>query len=202
MQQMMPPTGPLFPDNRQEQHTPRFPSNAQTIPPQKYEPQLQMQHSGSLPIYQSAQYASGTLQPVHSSQPVSTMKPMATMPTAQEYQAHLAVQYAAAQNPQEKPLLLHTVQGQPVVISAETLRKAAAALDAQAAPQEAQHQSKKKLRQQKKQKNRQEKVQKQSRFAMKMSVTWFIFGLIGMGTAGVYVLRIVITFLLRLKGQL
>lgn len=196
MQQMMPPQGPLFPENRQEQPKPRFPSNAQASAAQNYEPQLQMQHSGSLPIYQSARYASGTLQPVRASQPVSTMQPMATMPTVQQYQAQLAAQ----QQTQEKPLMLHTVQGQPVVISAEELRRALASLDAQSAPQE--QAQKKKLKQSKKQKSKQQKEQKQSRFAMKMSVTWFVFGLIGMGTAGVYVLRIVITFLLRLKGQL
>ncbi|MBQ7848600.1 MAG: hypothetical protein IJ343_02605 [Clostridia bacterium] len=200
MQQMMPPQGPLFPDNRQEQQKPRFPSNAQAAPAQNYEPQLRMQQSGSLPIYTSARYASGTLQPVRASQPVSTMQPMATMPTAQQYQAQLAAQTAAQQQSQEKPLVLHTVQGQPVVINADELRQALAALNVQNAPQE--QKQTKKLRQSKKQKSQQQKEQKQSRFMMKMSVTWFVFGLIGMGTAGVFVLKIVITFLLRLKGQL
>lgn len=197
MQQMMPPQGPLFPENRQEQPKPRFPSNAQASAAQNYEPQLRMQQSGSLPIYQSARYASGTLQPVRASQPVSTMQPMATMPTVQQYQAQLA-----AQQTQETPLMLHTVQGQPVIVSAEELRKAVAALGVQSEPQKQTKKQEKKLRQSKKQKSQQQKEQKQSRFVMKMSVTWFIFGLIGMGTAGVYVLRIVITFLLRLKGQL
>lgn len=200
MQQMMPPQGPLFPENRQEQPKPRFPSNAQASAAQNYEPQRRMQQTGSLPIYQSARYATGSLQPVHASQPVSTMQPMSTMPTAQQYQAQLAAQAAAQQQTQEKPLMLHTVQGQPVVISAEELRRALASLDSHSAPQE--QAQKKKLRQSKKQKGKQQREQKQSRFAMKMSVTWFVFGLIGMGTAGVYVLRIVITFLLRLKGQL
>lgn len=193
MQQMMPPQGPLFPENRQEQPKPRFPSNAQASAAQNYEPQRRMQQTGSLPIYQSARYTTGSLQPVRASQPVSTMQPMATMPTVQQYQAQMASQPA-----QETPVMVHTVQGQPVVVSAEELRQALASLGAKSEPQE----QKKKLRQSKKQKSQQQKEQKQSRFAMKMSVTWFVFGLIGMGTAGVYVLRIVITFLLRLKGQL
>lgn len=198
MQQMQPPQGRLFPDKQEQQSAPRFSSNAQGAA-QNYEPQLRMQQSGSLPIYQSNRYPTGQMQPVQASQPVNTLPPMSTMPTAQAYQQQLAQQAMQQQSTVEKPVLLHTIQGQPVLIDMAEIRQTLG-LDEQPTHEE----SLKKLRKarQTMEQKKTSKQEKQSRFTMKMSVTWFLFGLVGMGTAGVLVLRFVITFLLRLKGQL
>lgn len=189
MQQQTPPQGRLFPDPPQEQRpaAPRFAPSAT----QPYEPQPRMQQTGSFPVYSSARYTTGSLQTLHT-QPVQTMPPMATMPTAQNYQASMHQEQPQPVS-QGTPMIVQTVQGTPVLVTLEQLQ---AALKAQNEPEKEEKATGKRS------KARKEKKREKKPFSFKLSVTWFIFGLIGMGTTAVFVLRLVITLLLKLKGQL
>lgn len=82
--QQQPPRGRLFPDRPVEQtNAPRFSSNNA----QGYEAQTRMQQTGSYGMSQSARYGTGSFQAVRDSQPVNTLPPMASMPTASNYAA-------------------------------------------------------------------------------------------------------------------
>ena len=198
MQQQTPPQGRLFPDppQGQQQASPRFASNSA---------QLHMQHSGQLPVYHSARYASGMM-PVMQGQPVQTMPPMATMPTAQAYQA----------SQQGEPVIVQTVQGMPVLVTVEQLQ---AALDKHRGTQEEQEPKPTRRRRTRKThdeaaddkpdrkksaKNKKDKKDKKEKkpLSFRLSVVWFIFGLIGMGTVGVTLIRLVVNILIRMKGAL
>ncbi len=181
MQQQTPPQGRLFPDPPQEQRpaAPRFVSTAT----QPYEPQPRMQHTGAYPTYSSARYTTSSLQTLHT-QPVQTMPPMASMPTAHAYQA--AMQQKQQATAEGNPVIVQTVQGTPVLVTVEQLQ---AALKGHEVPD-----NEKKPR-----KSRREKKEHKPR---RFSMLWFVFGLIGMGTTAIAVLRVVITLLLKLKGAL
>lgn len=210
MQQQNPPQGRLFPDPPQDQPTaaPRFSSTGT----QPYEPQLRMQQTGAYSLYHSARYTTGSLQALHG-QPVQTLPPMSTMPTAQAYQA--AMQQAQTQpqaSPQGTPLMVQTVQGTPVIVTLEALQ-AALAQQSGKAPQsdrdeEAETPERDRKRPARKQRRKErtleksEKERKAKPRRIKLSVLWFVFGIIGMGTTAFYILRLVVTFLLRLKGSL
>lgn len=187
MQQQTPPQGRLFPDPPQEQRpaAPRFASTAT----QPYEPQLRMQHTGAYANSPSARYTTGSLQTLHT-QPVQTMPPMASMPTAQAYQAAMQQQNQPLQ--QGSPVIVQTVQGTPVLVTMEQLE---AALEQK---REAEAKDGKKSRRAKKEQKTEGRKAKRAR----LPVMWLLFGLIGMGTTAVYALRFIITLLLKLKGQL
>lgn len=165
VQQMTPPQGHLFPDKPQQQPAaPRFASNAAPAaqPAQSYEPQARMQQTGSIPVM--PKYGTGSLQTLHGTQPVTSMPPMATMPTAQAYQAQQAAQQQSAVT-DGTPLMVHTVQGAPVVVTLEEMERAIGEMEQKSG---------------KKQKKQLRGAQKQSgRFVMKFSVLWCVFGVIG-----------------------
>lgn len=211
MQQQTPPQGRLFPDPPQEQKqtAPRFASTGT----QPYEPQLRMQQTGAYPTYNSARYTTGSLQTLHG-QPVQTLPPLSTMPTAQAYQQSLMQNQLSqqAQTLQGSPMIVQTVQGTPVLVTLEQLQAALEQqkekLSGKDAEQESEKDGKKERKKKAAKESRKEKdtegrkEKKSKSVAVKFSVMWFIFGLIGMGTTAVYVLKFVITFLLKLKGQL
>lgn len=172
MQQMTPPQGHLFPDNQPQQPAaPRFASNA--VPAaqnaQPYEPQVRMQQTGSIPVM--PKYGTGSLQTLHGTQPVNAMPPMATMPTAQAYQAQQEQQAARQQSAVDgTPLMVHTVQGTPVVVTLEEMERAIGEMEQKSG---------------KKQKKKLKGAQQQSgRFVMKFSVLWCVFGVIGVISTG------------------
>lgn len=183
MQQMPPPSGGLFPDAPQQQSAPRFASNAPQSAPQAYEPQGRM--PSAAPVMPQVSYATGQLRTLHGTQPVTQAPPMAAMPTAQAYQAQQAArpqpqqQTAAPQAQQTQaiqgtPLMVHTIHGIPVAVSAEEMERALE-----------EHASKSGQKQtgKKKQKKEIRGKQKQSgSFVIKFSVVWFIFGAIGVIT--------------------
>jgi len=181
MQQQTPPQGRLFPDPPQEQQKPAAPRFASTAT-QPYEPQPRMQHTGAYPTYSSARYTTNSLQTLHT-QPVQTMPPMAAMPTAQAYQAAMQQKQ---QHVEGNPVIVQTVQGTPVLVTVEQLQSA---LKGHEAP----------VDEKKQRKSRKEKKERKPR---RFSLVWFVFGLIGMGTTAIAVLRVVITLLLKLKGAL
>lgn len=209
MQQQTPPQGRLFPDPPQEQQTaPRFSSNTGTQP---YEPQLRMQQTGAYPMYNSARYSTGSLQTLHG-QPVQTLPPMATMPTAQAYQAAMQQSQPAVQAQQGNPMIVQTVQGTPVLVTLEQLQ---AALEQQKekltraeAEQTADQDGKKARKPRKEKRVRKEKAKdaegkkEKKSVTFKFSILWILFGVIGMGTVGVYVLKIVFTLLCKLTGEM
>lgn len=177
MQPMTPPQGHLFPENQQQQQpaAPRFASNAIPMaqPTQSYEPQVRMQQTGSFaPVSQQTgslpvmpRYGTGSLQTLHGTQPVSTMPPMATMPTAQDYQAQQLAQQNQQSPKDGTPVMVRTVQGVPVVVSVEEMERAIESLEQKSG---------------KKQKKKLQGAQKQQgRFAMKFSIVWCVFGIIG-----------------------
>ena len=178
MQQQTPPQGRLFPDKPQQQTAHRFAGTTA----QGYEPQPRMQQTGPVPVYHSARYSTGSLQTLHGSQPVQNMPPIATMPTAQAYQA--------AQ--QGNPILVQTVQGTPVIVSEEQLRQALEAFDKQQAA--GKKPGKKKSARKTKAEKAGEKEKKP--FVLKLSVFWLIFGLIGIATVLVQLARYVVIPLL------
>lgn len=207
MQQQTPPQGRLFPDPPQEQQqtAPRFASTGT----QPYEPQLRMQQTtGAYPTYNSARYTTGSLQTLHG-QPVQTLPPMATMPTAQAYQQAMLQNQPVQQG---SPMIVQTVQGTPVLVTLEQLQAALEQQKEKLGEKDAEKDSEKDGKKSRKKKTAREsrkekdtdsrKEKKQKSVSVKFSVMWFIFGLIGMGTTAVYVLKFVITFLLKLKGQL
>lgn len=112
MMQQTPPTGKLFPDHPQQPSGPRFASNAPHQAPQTYEPQQRMQQTGSYqPIHPS--YGTGHLTPLHEAprqQPGVQNPPQQTAPAAVE----------------GTPLMVHTVQGVPVAVTAEEMERALA----------------------------------------------------------------------------
>lgn len=202
--QQQPPKGRLFPDRPVEQTSaPRFSSNTA----QGYEAQARMQQTGSYGMSQSSRYGTGSFQAVRDSQPVNTMPPMASMPTAQSYAAAQQtlsssqrfstgsfqpvrdsqpvntmppVTTVAAAQPvvqQGAPVMMQTVQGTPVLISQEQLQAAAAQLAAQGLIKPAEEKDSAKVKAGKK--GRREKKQK---VIARPSLFWIIFGLIGVAT--------------------
>lgn len=179
VQQMTPPQGRLFPDppEQNQQSAPRF-SSSNT---HAYEPQLRMQQSGRLPVYNPSQYTTGSLQALHGTQPVQSMPPLSAMPTAQAYQAQ---QQSAQQSAQQgSPVIVQTMQGVPVLVSLEELKKALGEME-----------SKEEKEQKGKQKSKQEKRSRS--LSVKFSVMWVVFGLIGIGTVLVQTARYVVIPLL------
>lgn len=176
MQQRTPPQGRLFPDPpEQQQPVSRFPNTNV----QPYEPQVRMQQSGRLPVYNASQYTTGSLQALHGTQPVQSMQPLAAMPTASAYQA----QQAAQQNPsQGTPVIVQTVQGVPVLVSIDELKRA---VGEQEASPEKEPKDKRKSRK-----------ERQPRRSLKLSAMWFVFGLIGLATVLVQTARYVVIPLL------
>lgn len=203
MQHMPPPQGRLFPDPPQEQQqtTPRF----QTTPQQSYEPQLRMQQTGSFPTYHSARYTTSSMQPLHSTQPVTSMPPMATMPTAQAYQQQLqqTPEHQSAASRDESPVIVNTLQGAPVLVTLEQLEEALRQLKArngltdlntdlrgemQAEPQQTRKAKKSKaLRKAAKSENKAER--KARPLKITFSVTWFVFGVIGLVSTVIFLLE-------------
>lgn len=184
MQQPNPPQGRLFPDSPQPQSAPRFASNAPHSA-QPYEPQQRMQQTGAVPTMTVPRYATGQLQALHGSTPASQMPPMASMPTAQAYQAQQGQTPApSAESAQTAtPLMVHTLQGVPVVVSAEEMRRALEDLDRKNGRKTAKDSGKKK--------------KKRGRF----SIVWFVFGLIGVGATLLLLLEhVVIPLLVALNG--
>ena len=189
VQQKMPSTGRLFPDQPQTQQAPRFPSNNGA---QGYEPQARMQQTGSIPVINAPVrsattplFTTGTMQALRGTQPVQTMQPMSTMPPA-----------SAFQSPQSMPVLIQTLQGTPVLVTREALEAAVAQLPklpdspADSLPDPAEKGRKgRKAKQPKKPK---EKKEKKKRF----SFVWFGFGLIGVATVLVSLARYVVIPLL------
>jgi len=210
MQHMTPPQGRLFPDPPQEpQQTPRFQSTLQ----QAYEPQQRMQQTGSFPTYHSARYTTSSMQPLHSTQPVTTMPPMATMPTAQAYQQQLqqpvvpqplsepAPQSAPSRD--DSPVIVNTLQGAPVLVTLEQLEEALCQLKARNGLTDLNtdlrgeiHAEPAKKRKGKKTKALHKAAHTENKAARKarplkitFSVTWFIFGVIGLVSTIIFLLE-------------
>ncbi len=161
MQPTSPTPGRLFPDNPQPQNGPRFASNVQQ-PLQPYEPQPRMQQTGSIPVIPVSPYTTGSLRPLHGGQPVSSMPPMATMPTAQAYQQ--ATQPTVQEAPVVgTPLMVHTIQGTPVLVTREEMERTLG--ESAGKKKRARH------------KKAEEKGAGKSR--KKVSLFWFVFGVIG-----------------------
>ncbi|MBR3764741.1 MAG: hypothetical protein IKK57_09370 [Clostridia bacterium] len=194
MQQLPPPQGRQFPDAPQQPKTPLFASNAPNAaaPVQGYEPQARMQHTGSVPVIQAPKYSTGQLRTLHSTMPVQQMPPQSAYPAnplqpAQAYQARHATPENIQQIP-GTPLMVQTVQGVAVVVTAEEMEKALA--------EHARKNGKRKIRKQSGGQKKETKQEKKSRFAMKFSVTWLIFGLIGIVSSILWLLEWVIIPLL------
>lgn len=176
MQQIPPPSGGLFPDTPQQPSTPLFASNMQQTP------QPGMQQTGSVPVLQVPRYATGQLRALHGTQPVQQMPPMSAMPVAPVYAAQQTVppqphrqQPAPGQEAlpisalEGTPLMVRTVQGTPVAVTAEEMERALE-----------EHAGKSRQKQKGRQKKESREKQKQSgRFSLKFSVAWCIFGVIG-----------------------
>lgn len=178
MQQMTPPQGRLFPDTPKQQSAPRFASNAPQGA-QAYEPQLRMQQTGSVPVMTMPRYATGQLQALHGSQPVTQMPPMSSLPTVSVYQAMQAQPVNIPQTALEgTPIMVHTVQGAPVVVTKEEMERALASLE------EATDGRKKSRRRKKDAKHEGAKTVK---VVSKFSVFWMIFGVIGIAASAYYV---------------
>ena len=178
MQQMTPPQGRLFPDTPKQQSAPRFASNAPQGA-QAYEPQLRMQQTGSVPVMTMPRYATGQLQALHGAQPVTQMPPMSSLPTVSVYQAMQAQPVNIPQTALEgTPIMVHTVQGAPVVVTKEEMERALAYLE------EATDGRKKSRRRKKDAKHEGAKTVK---VVSKFSVFWMIFGVIGIVASAYYV---------------
>lgn len=178
MQQMTPPQGRLFPDTPKQQSAPRFASNAPQGA-QAYEPQLRMQQTGSVPVMTMPRYATGQLQALHGAQPVTQMPPMSSLPTVSVYQAMQAQPVNIPQTALEgTPIMVHTVQGAPVVVTKEEMERALASLE------EATDGRKKSRRRKKDAKHEGAKTVK---VVSKFSVFWMIFGVIGIAASAYYV---------------
>ena len=177
MQQMTPPQGRLFPDTPKQQSAPRFASNAPQGA-QAYEPQLRMQQTGSVPVMTMPRYATGQLQALHGSQPVTQMPPMSSLPTVSVYQAMQAQPVNIPQTALEgTPIMVHTVQGAPVVVTKEEMERALASLE------EATDGRKKSRRRKKDAKHEGAKTVK---VVSKFSVFWMIFGVIGIVSSAIW----------------
>ncbi len=178
MQQMTPPQGRLFPDNPSQQSAPRFASNAPQGA-QAYEPQLRMQQTGSVPVMTMPRYATGQLQALHGSQPVTQMPPMSSLPTVSVYQAMQAQPVNIPQTALEgTPIMVHTVQGAPVVVTKEEMERALASLEEAT-------DGRKKSRRRKKDANHE--GAKTVKVVSKFSVFWMIFGVIGIVSSAIWV---------------
>ena len=178
MQQMTPPQGRLFPDTPKQQSAPRFASNAPQGA-QAYEPQLRMQQTGSVPVMTMPRYATGQLQALHGAQSVTQMPPMSSLPTVSVYQAMQAQPVNIPQTALEgTPIMVHTVQGAPVVVTKEEMERALASLE------EATDGRKKSRRRKKDAKHEGAKTVK---VVSKFSVFWMIFGVIGIAASAYYV---------------
>ena len=177
MQQMTPPQGRLFPDTPKQQSAPRFASNAPQGA-QAYEPQLRMQQTGSVPVMTMPRYATGQLQALHGAQPVTQMPPMSSLPTVSVYQAMQAQPVNIPQTALEgTPIMVHTVQGAPVVVTKEEMERALASLE------EANEGRKKSRRRKKDAKHEGAKTVK---VVSKFSVFWMIFGVIGIVSSSIW----------------
>ena len=177
MQQMTPPQGRLFPDTPKQQSAPRFASNAPQGA-QAYEPQLRMQQTGSVPVMTMPRYATGQLQALHGAQPVTQMPPMSSLPTVSVYQAMQAQPVNIPQTALEgTPIMVHTVQGAPVVVTKEEMERALASLE------EATDGRKKSRRRKKDAKHEGAKTVK---VVSKFSVFWMIFGVIGIFSSAIW----------------
>lgn len=177
MQQMTPPQGRLFPDTPKQQSAPRFASNAPQGA-QAYEPQLRMQQTGSVPVMTMPRYATGQLQALHGAQPVTQMPPMSSLPTVSVYQAMQAQPVNIPQTALEgTPIMVHTVQGAPVVVTKEEMERALASLE------EATDGRKKSRRRKKDAKHEGAKTVK---VVSKFSVFWMIFGVIGIVSSAIW----------------
>lgn len=178
MQQMTPPQGRLFPDNPSQQSAPRFASNAPQGA-QAYEPQLRMQQTGSVPVMTMPRYATGQLQALHGSQPATQMPPMSSLPTVSVYQAMQAQPVNIPQTALEgTPIMVHTVQGAPVVVTKEEMERALASLEEAT-------DGRKKSRRRKKDANHE--GAKTIKVVSKFSVFWMIFGVIGIVSSSIWV---------------
>lgn len=177
MQQMTPPQGRLFPDTPKQQSARRFASNAPQGA-QAYEPQLRMQQTGSVPVMTMPRYATGQLQALHGAQPVTQMPPMSSLPTVSVYQAMQAQPVNIPQTALEgSPIMVHTVQGAPVVVTKEEMERALASLE------EATDGRKKSRRRKKDAKHEGAKTVK---VVSKFSVFWMIFGVIGIVSSAIW----------------
>lgn len=186
MQPMTPQEGRLFPDTPQQQSAPRFASNAPHTVPQTYEPQPRMHNTGSYPVLQQPTYVTGQLQALHGT-PVTQLPRMSAVGST--------VPPTAIQG---TPLLVYTDKGTPVAVTDQEMQRA---LAAHAAPQEQTQQGRqrKKARQKKELRGKKEQTGK---FAMKFSVTWCIFGVIGIISTALTVYEWVIVPLLVWLNQL
>ena len=208
MQQMPPPQGRAFPDTPQQPKAPLFASNASNASNAApgYEPQPRMQHTGSVPVIQAPRYSTGQLRTLHSTLPVQQMPPMSSYPAnplqpgqaVQTYQARHAMPEqtqeplsAAAIN--GTPLMVRTVQGVAVAVTAEEMEKALE----EHARKSGKHRGKKKSGEPKKEKKeKKQKQEKSGKFALKFSVTWCAFGVIGIISAALWLFEWVIMPLL------
>lgn len=179
MQQTPPRSGNLFPDNPQPQSGPRFASNVPQLPPQPYEPQSRMHQTGAVPVLQQT-FGTGQLTPLHNTTPVTQLPPMSTMPVAQPRQAQQpaprprkpahpdaaepAVSVAALQG---TPLMVHTVQGIPVAVTAEEMQRALEEMSA------------KKGKKSRPPKAQPDEQKKKGRRRGKFSIVWNVFAFIG-----------------------
>lgn len=157
MQQMNPQEGRLFPEQPQQQAAHRFPSNAPQPPVQSYEPQPRMQNTGSYQPLQQSAYTTAQLQALHGTVPphlLSQLPPTVVQGT---------------------PLLVYTDKGVPVAVTDQEMKRALAA-QGELQEQEQEAGQKKKRRQKKELHGKKEQT---GRFVMKFSVTWLVFGVIG-----------------------
>lgn len=155
MMQQQPPKGKLFPDHPQEQSGPRFASNAPRQNPQSYEPQHRMQQTGS---YQPVQPPFGTshLQPLHD-------KPFSRLQGAQE-----PPQQIPPSALEGTPLMVYTVQGAPVAVTAEEMERALAEL-----------QSKPNKRKNRTSRTDDSREQKRRKGKRRFSLVWNVFAFVG-----------------------
>lgn len=177
MQQMTPPQGRLFPDTPKQQSAPRFASNAPQGA-QAYEPQLRMQQTGSVPVMTMPRYATGQLQALHGAQPVTQMPPMSSLPTVSVYQAMQAQPVNIPQTALEgTPIMVHTVQGAPVVVTKEEMERALASLEEATDGRKKSHRRKKDAK---------HEGAKTVKVVSRFSVFWMIFGVIGIVSSAIW----------------
>lgn len=201
MQQMPSPQGRAFPDTPQQPKAPLFASNATP----GYEPQPRMQHTGSVPVIQAPKYATGQLRALHSTLPVQQMPPHSAYPAnplqaVQSYQARHAAP-EQTQEPQQTaisgtPLMVRTVQGVAVAVTAEEMEKALAEHARKAGKYKGQKKHSEPAQTGKQKKEKKQKQEKTGKFAMKFSVTWCAFGVIGIVSAALWLIEWVIIPLL------
>lgn len=196
MQQMTPQEGHRFPDNPQPPSAPRFASNAPQARAQSYEPQTRMQNTGSFPVVQPSPYAAGQLQPLHG----EAAGPTPRIPLMPADSLRLQIPATCVQG---TPLWVYTDKGTPVAITDMEMKRALADHAAQSGQvqeeQESQQQQKQKRRQKKELRGKKEQTGK---FVMKFSLTWCVFGVIGIISTALTVYEWVIVPLLVWLNQL